>query len=267
VNKITQKFAELKSANKKAFITYVMASDPSFEQSEKIVNTIANSGADILEIGMPFSDPAAEGVTIQKAAIRALNANGSIKNTFQLVENFRKQNQSTAIILMGYLNPILNYGIENFINKSKSLGVDGFIIVDLPPEEEAEFTKFSIPSGLSLIRLLTPTTTKERAKKILQNSSGFAYYVSVTGVTGQKTAVKDDVAKHIKELKTITDLPICVGFGIKTPQAAKDFASVSDGIIVGSAIIDLVDSNQNNSDYMLDRIKNFVSEISNAVKN
>lgn len=266
MNKIVKKFQELKQSNKKAFIAYIMASDPSFVESEKILNAVANNGADIIEIGMPFSDPSAEGITIQKACIRALEAGGSIINIFKLIENFRAKNSATPIILMGYLNPILNYGVENFVEKSKMLGVDGFIIVDLPPEEEAEFTTHSQKHGLSFIRLLTPTTTPERAKLVLEKSSGFAYYVSVTGVTGQKTAIVEDVASHISKLKQTTDLPICVGFGIRTPQAAKEFAQISDGVIVGSAIIDIIPASlENKTDASL-QIATFVKSISDAVK-
>lgn len=266
LNRIEKRFAELKAKNKKAFVTYVMASDPDFVTSQEIVKKIADSGADIIELGMPFSDPSAEGPTIQKAAMRALDAKGSIKNTFEIVKDFRKQNSTTPIILMGYLNPILNHGVEKFVNESKEIGVDGFIIVDLPPEEDLEFTKYSKKEGLSFIRLLTPTTTDERAKKVLESSSGFVYYVSITGVTGVKSAVKTEVGEHIAKIKKLTSLPVCVGFGIKNAEQAKEFSEISDGIIIGSAIIDILEKNLSNKKDAVKKIEDFVKEVSSKIK-
>ncbi|MDX1949260.1 MAG: tryptophan synthase subunit alpha [Rickettsiales bacterium] len=259
--RIDNKFSELKKQGKKAFICYLMASDPSENFTAEILPKIVDAGCDIIELGMPFSDPMAEGQIIQDATKRALKNNCDINKVFEIVSNFRKTNNHTPIILMGYYNPVLKYGVQKFLENSKYSGVDGFIIVDLPFEEENEFTKFSKALDLPLIRLTTPTTDENRAEKILKTASGFVYHISVSGVTGQKEAIADSVASGISKIKKYTNLPVCAGFGIKTASQAKEVAKNADGIVIGSALIKMIEENLENPKLAEEKIINFVKAI------
>lgn len=240
---IDKKFAELKEQGRAGLITYTMCNDPDQQTSLEILKALPEAGADILELGMPFSDPMAEGPTIQAAAKRALESGGSVKSCLEVLKEFRESNSETPVILMGYFNPIHHYGVEKFVDDAVSAGADGCIIVDLPPEEEKEFTDYADKKDLYLIKLSSPTTDQERAGIIYDNASGFGYYVSITGITGTKTADFSAVENHLKELRKATDLPFAVGFGIKTPEHVKDAAKFADAVVVGSAIVKTIEEN------------------------
>jgi tryptophan synthase alpha chain len=214
----------------------------------------------MIEIGIPFTDPMADGKTIQDAGQLALNSGFRMEDLFSLVKSFREKDDSTPIILMGYFNPIHKIGSLSFIKKIKSLGVDGLIIVDLPPEEDEELCVHCSESGIDFIRLLTPTSNNDRLKMLLKNTSGFLYYVSVMGVTGTKVPVKETVEKEINRIKQATKMPICVGFGIKTPEDAKNIALLADGAVVGSAIIDKINSSTSEKD-----VYAFISDLANSI--
>ncbi len=245
MNRIETTFKSLHSANKKAFVTFTMAGDPDAQTSLDILHTLAQS-ADILEIGMPFTDPMADGPVIQAAGLRALANGTTLKSTLSIVQQFRSKNDSTPIVLMGYFNPILQYGINKFINDCSDLGIDGLIIVDIPPEEADEIAPKAQQKNISFIRLLTPTTDQSRLDKILPVASGFLYYVSVAGVTGAASANPKTVGAHIHDIKKQTNLPVVVGFGIKTPQDAAAMAAMADGVVVGSALIETIHGNAKN---------------------
>jgi len=248
MSRIENKFSELKKEKKKAFISYIMACDPDRKTTEKLLAELPKAGVDLIELGIPFSDPMAEGPTIQKAAERALKTGCNINTCLDIVKNFRKNNKTTPVILMGYYNPVFVYGAGKFCNDAVKAGVDGVIIVDLPPEEENEFTKYSNKAKLDLIRLTTPTTDEKRAKIVTKSASGFVYYISVAGVTGVKSAVKNEVTKAIKKLKKSTKLPICVGFGIKDAKTAKEMVETGcDGIVIGSAFINIIEKDRKNA--------------------
>jgi tryptophan synthase alpha chain len=268
MSRLDKKFTDLKNANKKAFVAYIMASDPNSDLTAELLNKLPDNGVDLIELGIPFSDPMAEGPTIQKAAERALKNNCNLETCFTLVHNFRATNNSTPIILMGYFNPIFVYGCENFCKKAKESGVDGVIIVDLPPEEEQEFTKFSSPYHIDLIRLTTPTTNLDRATKILKNASGFVYYVSVAGVTGVKQALSEQVKSSISMLKSATKLPICVGFGIKNAETAIEMSKTgADGIVIGSAFINIIEKNLKTPQNIVSECLNFCKNIRQSIDN
>lgn len=236
-NRIDQKFAALKASGKKALITFVMAGDPDEAGFVKMLDSLPESGADLIEIGMPFTDPMADGPVIQAAGLRALAGGMTLRRILQLVQQFRT-NHDTPIILMGYFNSILAYGSEKFAVDAAQSGVDGVIIVDLPPEEAGEVTGYFQEVSLDLIRLVTPTTDAARLHKILDGAYGFLYYVSITGVTGTKSANAAEIGRHIAEIKRHTDLPVAIGFGIRTPDDAAKMAAVADGIVVGTALIE-----------------------------
>lgn len=238
--RIEEKFLELSREKRKGLITYVMAGDPSISASEKIINSLPKAGADILEIGMPFSDPAAEGPTIQAAGLRALKAGTKLKNVISLVKNFRKKNDSTPVVLMGYYNPVYTYGVEKFCKDAKTAGVDAVILVDLPPEEENEFVDIAVKYDIKLIRLIAPTTNDERLAMISKNAGGFLYYISVAGITGTKSANIKLLKERVTHLKSQTRLPLAVGFGIKTPEQAKAISKFSDAVVVGSALVEAI---------------------------
>lgn len=263
--RLKKKFEELKSQNKKAFVSYVMAGDPDFDSGGDIINKLANSGVDIIELGMAFSDPMAEGPIIQEAAKRALKCKSNITKVLEQVAEFRQSNNNTPIILMGYYNPIFSYGAEKFVADSLEAGVDGFIIVDLPPEEEEEITSFTQDTDISLIKLTTPTTDDKRIEKILRNAGGFVYYISVAGVTGQKEAQEDSVKKQVDFIKGKTNLPVCVGFGIKNAETAKKISKISDGIVIGSAIVKIIAENVDDRNKILSEIENFCLNIRDAI--
>ena len=237
MTRIAAKFADLKSQGKSAFVSYIMAGDPDYDTTLAVMKGLPAAGVDIIELGAPFTDPMADGSTIQLAGQRALNGGMTLKKTLQMVADFRETDDTTPIVLMGYYNPISNHGVEQFLVDAKAAGVDGMIVVDLPPEEDEELCIPAGKAGLDFIRLATPTTDARRLPKLLPNTSGFIYYVAVTGVTGSGSADAAAVGVEIKRIKESTDLPIVVGFGINTPEAARDMASHADGAVVGSAIV------------------------------
>ena len=237
MTRIDAKFAELNAAGKKAFVSYVMAGDPDFDRSLEIVKGLPAAGVDIIELGLPFTDPMADGPTIQLAGQRALAAGMTLERTLQMATEFRKTDDTTPIVLMGYYNPIYNRGVDKFLIDAKSAGVDGLIVVDLPPEEDAELCIPAQAAGLNFIRLATPTTDDQRLPKVLSNTSGFVYYVSITGITGAAEAEATDVGPEVARIKAKTDLPVIVGFGINTPEKSRAIARIADGAVVGSAIV------------------------------
>ncbi len=237
MTRIDAKFATLTAEGKKAFVAYVMAGDPDYATSLELIKGLPGAGVDIIEMGLPFTDPMADGETIQLAGQRALEAGQTLQKTLDMAAEFRKTDDTTPIVMMGYYNPIFNRGVDRFLVDAKAAGIDGLIVVDLPPEEDDELCIPAQQAGLNFIRLATPTTDDKRLPKVLQNTSGFVYYVSITGITGSAEASAADVAPEVARIKSQTDLPLIVGFGIKTPEAAQSIASVADGCVVGSAIV------------------------------
>jgi tryptophan synthase alpha chain len=240
MTRIDNTFARLKSEGKKAFVSYIMAGDPDMATAQAVLNGLPAAGVDIIELGLPFTDPMADGPTIQAAGQRALVAGMTLDLTLQMVRDFRKTDAVTPIVLMGYYNPIYARGVDLFLTQAAQAGIDGLIVVDLPPEEDAELCIPAQTAGLNFIRLATPTTDAKRLPTVLQNTSGFVYYVSVTGITGAAAAVATDVAPQVARIKRSTDLPVIVGFGINTPDSAQAIAAVADGCVVGSAIVKLI---------------------------
>jgi tryptophan synthase alpha chain len=236
--RIDARFAELKKHGRSAFVTFLMAGDPDPATSLSIIKAMPRSGADVIEIGMPFTDPMADGPSIQAAGLRALKAGMTLKKTLELVRAFREDDSTTPLVLMGYYNPIYIYGVEKFLADAKFAGVDGLIIVDLPAEEDAELCLPALKAGLNFIRLATPTTDDRRLPAVLANTSGFVYYVSITGITGAAAADSGVVGEAVARIKRHTDLPVCVGFGIRTPDAARAIAACADGAVVGTALVD-----------------------------
>ena len=237
MTRIDATFARLRAEGKKAFVTYIMAGDPDVAVSLAVMKGLPGAGVDIIELGQPFTDPMADGPTIQRAGQRALDHGMTVDRTLQMVRDFRAGDQYTPIVLMGYYNPIYSRGVDLFLVQAREAGIDGLIIVDLPPEEDAELCLPAQEAGLNFIRLATPTTDAKRLPKVLTNTSGFVYYVSITGITGAAAAQSADVAPEVARIKASTDLPVIVGFGISTPETARAIASVADGCVVGSAIV------------------------------
>ena len=237
MTRIDDTFARLKAEGKKAFVSYIMAGDPDVATAQAVMNGLPAAGVDIIELGLPFTDPMADGPTIQLAGQRALEGGMTVDATLQMVRDFRKTDQKTPVVLMGYYNPIYSRGVDLFLSQATEAGIDGLIVVDLPPEEDAELCIPAQKAGLNFIRLATPTTDAKRLPKVLQNTSGFVYYVSVTGITGAAAAQAADVGPEVARIKRSTDLPVIVGFGINTPEAARTIAGVADGCVVGSAIV------------------------------
>lgn len=238
--RIEQKFAALAKKKRKALITFVMGGDPDIKTSEEIISAVAEAGADILEIGMPFSDPMADGTTIQAAGLRSLGTGTKLRDIITLVKSFRKKDSTTPVILMGYYNPVYIYGVEKFCADAEAAGVDGVILVDLPPEEENEFTDSANKHGIKLIRLIAPTTGDVRLAALSKNAGGFLYYIAVVGITGGKSADLKTLKAKVEHIKSQTPLPVAVGFGIKTLQQAKDIAEFSDAVVVGSALVEII---------------------------
>ncbi|MFP4275776.1 MAG: tryptophan synthase subunit alpha [Paracoccaceae bacterium] len=237
MTRIDAKFAELEAAGRKAFVAYVMAGDPDHETSLEIIRGLPGAGVDIIEMGMPFTDPMADGPTIQRAGQRALEGGQTLERTLDMVRAFRAQDDTTPIVMMGYYNPIYSRGVARFLADAKAAGIDGLIVVDLPPEEDEELCLPAQRAGLNFIRLATPTTDDRRLPRVLQSSSGFVYYVSITGITGAAEAQAGEVGPEVARIKARTDLPVVVGFGIRAPEGARAIASVADGVVVGSAIV------------------------------
>ena len=237
MTRIDATFARLREQGRKAFVAYVMAGDPDYDTSLAVVKGLPQAGADVIELGLPFTDPMADGPAIQLAAGRALDAGMTLQKTLDLARAFRETDDATPIVLMGYYNPIYSMGVDAFLAAAKDADIDGLIVVDLPPEEDDELCIPANAAGLNFIRLATPTTDDRRLPKVLENTSGFVYYVSITGITGAAAASAGVVAPEVARIKRSTDLPICVGFGIRTPDAARDIAAIADGAVVGTAIV------------------------------
>jgi tryptophan synthase alpha chain len=238
--RIDHRFAALAKEGRAALVTFTMAGDPDYETALSMLKALPQAGADVIEIGMPFTDPMADGPAIQAAGLRALKAGQNMKKTLALVREFRRGDDATPIVLMGYYNPIYVYGRERFLADAKSAGVDGFIIVDLPPEEDAELCLPALKAGLNFIRLATPTTDDKRLSTVLTNTSGFVYYVSIAGITGSAAPDPSKVTDAVARIKRHTKLPVCVGFGVRTAEQARAIAQGADGVVVGSALIDVV---------------------------
>ena len=264
MNRIDKKFKELKAKEKKAFISYVTAGDPDMQTSRKVISELAANGADIIELGVPFSDPLADGPTIQGAVKRSLDAGCTVKKVFDMVKGLRKT-VDTPFVFMTYYNIIYNYGVEKFIKDSKNIGVDGVIVPDLPLEESADIIRFSKKYGLCVILLTAPTTKGPRYSKIAAASRGFVYYVSVTGVTGARGSFSGQLKRDVKELKKLNDTPLCVGFGVSDPKQAKEISSFSDGVIVGSAIIKIIEKNVKNKKVIPSKIGKFAASLAKAI--
>lgn len=241
MSRIESKFATLRAEGRKAFVSYIMAGDPDLATSLELMKGLPAAGVDIIELGMPFTDPMADGPTIQLAGQRALEAGQTLQKTLDMVAEFREGDATTPIVMMGYYNPIYSRGVDRFLKDAVAAGIDGLIVVDLPPEEDSELCIPAQKAGINFIRLATPTTDDRRLPKVLQNTSGFVYYVSITGITGAAAAQAGDVAPEVARIKAATDLPVIVGFGIRSPETAEAIASVADGAVVGSAIVKMVE--------------------------
>jgi tryptophan synthase alpha chain len=239
-DRLAARFALTRAENRAALVTYVMAGDPDAETSSAILDALPRAGADIIELGLPFTDPMADGPAIQAAGLRALKAGQNTIRTLDLVRRFRARDADTPIILMGYFNPIHTYGVARFLDDAKAAGVDGFIVVDLPPEMDDEFCLPALSAGFAFIRLATPTTDDRRLPTVLANTAGFVYYVSITGVTGTATPDFDRVGAAVERIKRQTSLPVVVGFGVKSGAHAASVARYADGVVVGSALVDAV---------------------------
>jgi tryptophan synthase alpha chain len=238
--RIDRRMAKLKTEGRPALVTYFMAGDPDYATSLRIMKALPKAGADIIELGMPFSDPMADGPAIQAAGLRALKGGQTLKKTLGMAREFRAGDADTPIVLMGYYNPIYVYGVDRFLADAISAGVDGLIVVDLPPEMDEELCIPALKAGVNFIRLATPTTDDKRLPKVLQNTSGFVYYVSMTGITGAALADTDRIAAAVRRIKSHTALPVCVGFGVKTAEQARLIGAAADGVVVGTAIVNAI---------------------------
>ena len=269
-NRISKLFDILKTKNKSALGIFITAGDPNIEVSQKILDGLPSNGADFIELGMPFSDPMADGPSIQASSLRALKNGMDLSKTLLMVKNFREKDKNTPIILMGYFNPIFRYGVKEFILESQKAGVDGFIIVDLPPEEDREFYVPLQKSKMDLIRLIAPTTDSKRLSLILEKSSGFIYYVSITGITGTKKATNIDIKEAIEKINKLTDLPIAVGFGVKSKDQVSQISRISNAVVVGSHIVKIIENeyskNHINYNKVLDDIKTEVVKLSSGLR-
>ncbi len=250
----------------KKLVTFTTGGDPDLDTSLKILNTIMNNGIDIIEIGMPFSDPMADGPTIQESSVRSIASGTKINDILEIVNKVRKINNEIPIILMGYYNSIFNMGVKSFASKCADAGVDGLIIVDLQPEEDSELYKEAKEKNIDLIRLITPTTDEERLKTILHNASGFLYYVTVTGITGQNSANVEHLKKSIMTIRSSTELPIVAGFGIKNRRDVEQISIFADGVVVGSSIVNIIKNNLNNKNKMITEIDKFTKDLKKGVK-
>jgi len=269
--RIDRRFEDLKREGRAGLVTFVMAGDPDYDTSLAVVLALPKAGADLIEIGMPFTDPMADGPAIQAAGLRALAAGQTLHKTLQLVRDFRAKDDATPIVLMGYYNPIYIYGVDRFLSDALQAGVDGLIVVDLPPEEDAELCLPALKAGMNFIRLATPTTDDKRLPAVLKNTSGFVYYVSITGITGAATPSATGVAESVARIKRHAKLPVAVGFGVKTAQNASDIAgSGADAVVVGSALIDRLskslDADGKATAGTVDAVTSLVSELAAGVR-
>jgi len=268
--RIDRRFAELKTAGRAALVTFLTAGDPDPETSLALVQALPAAGADVIELGMPFTDPMADGPAIQMSSQRALKAGQTLKKTLELVRAFRGSDDATPLVLMGYYNPIYVYGVDRFLRDAKAAGVDGLIIVDLPPEEDEELCLPALKAGLNFIRLATPTTDDKRLPAVLANTSGFVYYVSITGITGAATPDAGKVAAAVARIKRHTKLPVAVGFGVRTAEQAAGIASGADGVVVGSALVNVLkgslDVNDKATGKTVNGVVDLVAELARGVR-
>lgn len=265
-DRIDRRFAALKAENRAGFVTYIMAGDPDAATTLSVLRGLPGAGADLIELGFPFSDPMAEGPTIQRAAQRGLKSGMTLQGTLDLVAAFREGDQDTPVILMGYLNPVLNRGFESFAAAASAAGVDGLIIVDCPPEEADPLSDALEAEGIALIRLAAPTTDDARLPMVIRRTSGFLYYVSVAGVTGVKSADAADVAPAVERLRKASGLPVAVGFGIRTPEQAAAVARVADAAVVGSALVHEIESAAQLNENVTEKVLLKASELAKAVQ-
>ena len=263
---MTNLISQVFKNKEKKLVTFVTGGDPDLDTSLEIIKTIINNGADIIEIGMPFSDPMADGPTIQLSSNRAISKGINLENIFTLAAEAKKIKSDLPIILMGYYNLILYFGIEQFVKRCKENGVDGLIIVDLQPEEDEDLINELTDNHIDLIRLITPTTNEERLKLILKNASGFLYYVSIMGITGQQSANLHDLEKSVAFIKKFTNLPVVPGFGIKNSTDVNKICKIADGAVVGSSIIKIIEENLNNKNKMLSKIDKFSKDLKNGTR-
>jgi tryptophan synthase alpha chain len=268
--RIQNRFQACAREGRAALVTFVTAGDPDFETSSAILAALPGAGADVIELGVPFTDPMADGVPVQLAGQRALKAGQTLRKTLAMVESFRKAGHDTPIVLMGYYNPIWAYGVDAFLTDARRVGIDGLIVVDLPPEEDEELCLPALKAGVSFIRLATPTTDDKRLPKVLQNTSGFVYYVSVTGVTGGAIADYGAVGDAVARIKRHTDLPVAVGFGVKTAEDAATIAKRADGVVVGSALVERVrlslDDQGKATEKTVSAVTSLVSELAQGIR-
>jgi tryptophan synthase alpha chain len=261
VSRIAERFAKLQRDGHAGLVTYIMAGDPDYGTSMAILKGLPKAGADFIELGMMFSDPMADGPSVQAAGRRAQKAGATLRRTLDMLADFRRSDRDTPVVLMGYYNPIYSFGVEKFVDEAKKAGADGLIIVDLPPEEDVEVRPFASRADLDLIRFATPTTDDKRLPVVLEGASGFIYYVAVLGITGTKSGAIDQISANINRIRDSTKLPIAVGFGIKTPEQAAEIARVADAAVVGSALVDLIGSS---GDTVRSALR-FVEGLANAV--
>jgi len=264
--RIERRFTALKAEGRAGLVCFVTAGDPDYQTSLDLVRALPAAGADVIELGMPFTDPMADGPAIQASSLRALSKGMSLKKTLQLVTDFRASDQDTPIVLMGYYNPVYSFGVEAFLTAAKKAGVDGLIVVDLPPEEDDELCLPALKAGLNFIRLATPTTDDKRLPAVLKNTSGFVYYVSIAGITGTRSAATTDIASAVARLKRHTTLPVAVGFGIKTADQAAAIAREADAAVVGSALVQQIADNLNNPGAAKDAVLGLVRELAAGVR-
>jgi tryptophan synthase alpha chain len=268
--RIDRRFAELARADRAALVTFTMAGDPDTKTSLAILKALPQAGADVIELGMPFTDPMADGPAIQAGGLRALNAGQTMKKTLAMVQAFRKADDATPVVLMGYYNPIYIYGVEKFLADAKTAGVDGLIVVDLPPEEDEELCLPALAAGLNFIRLATPTTDDKRLPAVLKNTSGFVYYVSITGVTGAAAPDEGEVRTAVARIKRHTKLPVAVGFGVRTAKQARAIAAGADGVVVGSALVgaikDSLDKKGKATARTVKAVSSLVAELAGGVR-
>ncbi|MFO1170409.1 MAG: tryptophan synthase subunit alpha [Hyphomicrobiaceae bacterium] len=268
--RIDTRFAELKAKKRPAFVTFITAGDPDYETSKAILAALPGAGADVVELGMPFSDPMADGPAIQMSSERALKGGQTMHKTLDLVRDFRKTDKTTPIVLMGYYNPIYQYPVARFLDDAVAAGVDGLIVVDVPPEADDELCLPAVAKGLNFIRLATPTTDDKRLPTVLRNTSGFVYYVSVAGITGTKAPDVASVAAQVARIKKSTALPVAVGFGVKSPEQAKALGKHADGVVVGSALVqaikDSLDASGKASPKTKEAVVSLVQSLSGALR-
>ncbi|MCY1288226.1 Tryptophan synthase alpha chain [compost metagenome] len=266
MSRLQTRFAELKQQNRAALVTFITAGDPGYSTSLDILKGLPGAGADVIELGMPFTDPMADGPAIQLANIRALGNGQNLARTLKMVREFRQDNTTTPLVLMGYFNPIHYYGVDKFIADAKDAGVDGLIVVDVPPEHNEDLCHPAQAAGIDFIRLTTPTTDDARLPTVLEGSSGFVYYVSVAGVTGAGAATLEHVEEAVARLRRHTDLPVAIGFGIRTPEHAANIARLADGVVVGSALIDKIADAQSSAD-AVEGVLGLCRELAEGVRN